>query len=284
MRLEEQSATLRALFPPAYTDVAVFVTDLASTTVLMFLLASLFWVVDRRRTLVVISYAFAGVALIIGLKAFLGLPRPPTELFLIELDGDAYGFPSGHTFAAVIVYGGLLLAFERTRAWLLVAAVTLLVTLIGLSRVVLGVHYLGDVVAGGLLGVGYLLVMERLTRGDPQRGFAIGVVVAVPAIVVTGGVNESILALGGSIGGVLAASRLEALPALRSRLEGVVVFTAGCSVIVFLLVVESLLLSTIGFVIPVFVALYAVLVAGIILVPAVVGRLEADVLTSRTNA
>jgi undecaprenyl-diphosphatase len=56
-------------------------------------------------------------------------------------------FPSGHTttsFAAALAFGTLL---PRYKGWFLLTAL-----LIGVSRIVLDVHYLSDVIAGAVLG------------------------------------------------------------------------------------------------------------------------------------
>ena len=270
MRLERESAVIREAFPPEYVDVAVAVTELGASTTLMFLLAMCYWLTRRQETAVVVSYTLAGAAFLIGLKAILAMPRPPEELFLIPLDGDEYGFPSGHTFAAVVVYGGLVSAFGRRRDFGVVAGAATLIALIALSRVVLGVHYLGDVLVGGALGVAFLLVLERLVGSDPRRGFAIAVFLALPAIVVTGGADEGLIALGGGLGGLLASSRLESLPALRSRLEGALLSLGGLAFVAVAVVVESV----VGWFEPAFVAVYAAIVVGILLAPAAVGRLR----------
>ncbi|MBW3630047.1 MAG: phosphatase PAP2 family protein [Gemmatimonadetes bacterium] len=56
-------------------------------------------------------------------------------------------FPSGHVFTATVVWG---LLWARGRIPL--SATMLVVTAVAISRLYLGVHYLGDVLAGALLG------------------------------------------------------------------------------------------------------------------------------------
>ena len=69
-------------------------------------------------------------------------------------------FPSGHALGATVAIGLLTLVLgallgRRKRVLLQVAAVSA-VLLVALSRLVLGVHYLSDVIAGIVLGVGWL--------------------------------------------------------------------------------------------------------------------------------
>jgi undecaprenyl-diphosphatase len=69
---------------------------------------------------------------------------------------DRYSFPSGHTLHAVsfaILYG----SFVPQLLWILVP----FALLIGLSRVVLGLHYPSDVLAGAALGA--LLAIASLS-------------------------------------------------------------------------------------------------------------------------
>lgn len=269
MRLEAQSATLRDAYPAEYADLAVFVTDLGGTTVLMILLAGLFWLSRRRESALVLSYAFAGVGFVLALKVALDMPRPPDEVFLVPLDDDRYGFPSGHAFAATIVYGGILSAFELTRNRVAVLVVASLVAAISLSRVVIGFHYLGDVIAGVAIGIAFLAVMSRVCRGRPKRGFALGIGTAVLAFGLAGADSYTLLALGGSIGGLVGATQLQALPELRSRFEGAVLVVVGSAFVGGLRTLES---SVTAFE-PAVVGLYAVLVVGLVLAPAAVGRL-----------
>lgn len=60
---------------------------------------------------------------------------------------DQFSFPSGHTTAA-FMFAGIIGSYYPD--WF--GAVYLWASLIGLSRVLLGVHYPGDVAAGALLG------------------------------------------------------------------------------------------------------------------------------------
>ncbi|MCC6136586.1 MAG: phosphatase PAP2 family protein [Candidatus Contendobacter sp.] len=62
---------------------------------------------------------------------------------------DEYSFPSGHTLHAT-AFTLIALYFYPLLAWLLLP----FATLVALSRIVLGLHYPSDVLAGALLGAG----------------------------------------------------------------------------------------------------------------------------------
>jgi undecaprenyl-diphosphatase len=112
--------------------------------------------------LVALQCAFAGVAGLLiyrKLKSALVRERPYMTHAAIVCAGkplDRFSFPSGHTLHAVsftLIAAG---AFPVLALLLVPAAV-----LIALSRVVLGLHYPTDVVAGALLGA----AIARLTTG-----------------------------------------------------------------------------------------------------------------------
>ena len=77
-------------------------------------------------------------------------------------------FPSGHSCAAMTIYG--LLAYlilwrwpaGRWR-WVAVGMLGLLVLSIGLSRMMLGVHHFSDVIGGFLLGLMWIMLAAAVT-------------------------------------------------------------------------------------------------------------------------
>ncbi|MGL5758973.1 phosphatase PAP2 family protein [Plesiomonas sp.] len=73
----------------------------------------------------------------------------PLNLPCFIVPSDRYSLPSGHTAAAFLMTG-LVAAYYPF--WLPIALSWAL--LIGLSRVLLGVHFLTDIIAGALLGLG----------------------------------------------------------------------------------------------------------------------------------
>jgi len=70
---------------------------------------------------------------------------------------DRYSFPSGHTLHAV-AFSIVAIAYFPLLALLLVP----FAVLVALSRVVLGLHYPSDVIAGALLGAGLAVVVLKV--------------------------------------------------------------------------------------------------------------------------
>jgi undecaprenyl-diphosphatase len=123
--------------------------------------------------------ALLGSQLVVNLlKHAFGRPRPDLDP-AVPLPGSP-SFPSGHATTAVATLGALAvllterLASRRARAavW---GTAAVLAGASGLSRVVLGVHFLSDVVAGWCLGLAWLalclLVRDSLAaaRASPSR-------------------------------------------------------------------------------------------------------------------
>lgn len=82
--------------------------------------------------------------------------RERPSLF-IEAHATGYSFPSGHSMIPFVFYGLLLYYFNRkvkNERIKLVFTMTIVsvILLIGLSRVILNVHYLSDVLTGFLVG------------------------------------------------------------------------------------------------------------------------------------
>lgn len=97
------------------------------------------------------------------LKFIIARPRP--EIFrLVEETG--YSFPSGHAMISFGFYGFLIyLAYEnisnKKTKYPLIIFLSILILLIGISRIYLGVHYFTDVIGGFVIGFVYLIVFIK---------------------------------------------------------------------------------------------------------------------------
>ncbi len=100
------------------------------------------------------------------LKNIIQRPRP-SDISIIEEIG--YSFPSGHSMVSMAFYGYLIYLVyikikNKVLKWLLISFISILIILIGLSRIYLGVHYTSDVVAGFLLAIAYLIIFIKVTK------------------------------------------------------------------------------------------------------------------------
>jgi len=99
------------------------------------------------------------------MKRLFERPRPAFAM----LEQSGLSFPSGHAMIGGSFYGLLIYIVWRTvhRAfwrWLLTVLLTLLLLLIGYSRIYLKVHYATDVLAGYAMGMLWLMVSVFLLR------------------------------------------------------------------------------------------------------------------------
>ena len=113
----------------------------------------------RVAFMVAISVA-SGAALMSLLKIAFGRLRPEVAQAAIVVPG--LSFPSGHSSMAAIVFLtlGTLIASTRTRLRersYILAAAALLALLVGVSRVMLGVHWATDVLGGWAFGAGWAM-------------------------------------------------------------------------------------------------------------------------------
>lgn len=100
-----------------------------------------------------------------GGHTFWALPdAQATAMLRAQPDAD-YGFNSGHVGVATAACLGLLLAFGIRRRWLRWALALGWPLLMALSRMYLGRHFLADVLAGWLIGVGVALLAWQLMPG-----------------------------------------------------------------------------------------------------------------------
>jgi undecaprenyl-diphosphatase len=91
--------------------------------------------------------------------------RPSQDNTAYQLMIKTYSFPSAHAassfaFATVLAYAFVQSSFEYD--WIFAVAFYLLALYISLSRIIVGVHYFLDVVAGSLLGVVITIVFFLL--------------------------------------------------------------------------------------------------------------------------
>src|SRR5215472_5203524 len=163
----------------ALVAVVKVVTLLGSTAALSAVtgLAAVGVAIRKRWKLAIYLLVTGAGALVLNvvLKSLVGRLRPVVAHPLARGTGDS--FPSGHSLGSMICYGALLLVFlpaarGRWRPAFMSAVVTL-IALVGISRILLGVHYLSDVLGAWALGIAWLGItafafeLTRRSAGEP---------------------------------------------------------------------------------------------------------------------
>lgn len=141
------------------------ITALGSPTVVVIVtaLAAGYLLSALRVRLAVLTVSAIALGAVVekSLKWFFDRPRPDIVPHLVEV--HTLSFPSGHAMLSAMMYltlGALVAEAQgdwRRRSFILVASF-LIVSLIGASRVYLGVHWPSDVLAGWAGGAAWALI------------------------------------------------------------------------------------------------------------------------------
>jgi undecaprenyl-diphosphatase len=175
------AAGLNSLIAGNATAVAVVkaVTFLGSDGVLwtVILATAVITSIRRRWWLAVYLLVTGAGALVLDpiLKSLVGRLRPVVAHPVAHGTGNS--FPSGHSLGSIVCYGAVFLVFlpavrGRWRT-AFTAGTVALIAVIGISRLLLGVHYVSDVLGGWAVGIAWLGVtavafeLTRRATGQP---------------------------------------------------------------------------------------------------------------------
>ncbi|GBD10072.1 hypothetical protein HRbin22_02335 [Candidatus Thermoflexus japonica] len=200
---------LQGLQPPWAIAFWRLMSFLGEEEAFLFILPALLWGYRKREALYAATGLLLGSYLTFVLKDIFAMPRPfqiaPDQVRVLLPGGEAlgYGLPSGHALNAAALWGTL--AGMVGRPFFTAFAIGL-VFLIGLSRIVLGVHFPHDVLAGWGIGTLVALLMvygaprvvRRLASSRRQ-----GVLLAAGAVILlflAHGTRETAVPLGAWLG------------------------------------------------------------------------------------
>ena len=143
------------------TPIAKFITNFGGAIFIIALTALLVIAIKNKKMgLSIFTNLVIITVLNQSLKRILQRPRP-TEYRIIQETG--YSFPSGHSMISMAFYGYLIYLIYRYVKnkyikWLSISLLSILICLIGISRIYLGVHYTSDVLGGFLISISYLVI------------------------------------------------------------------------------------------------------------------------------
>ena len=149
------------------TPIAKNITQLGGAIFLV-VLSTILLIVIKDKKIGLCIWINLAVSAILNqiLKHIIQRPRP-TEFRIIDESG--YSFPSGHSMVSTAFYGFLIyLIYKKVKnkylKWTLISFLSILILLIGISRIYLGVHYTSDVLAGFLISISYLIVFISIIK------------------------------------------------------------------------------------------------------------------------
>ena len=125
-----------------------------------------------------VSACFAALGVAVGtlVKLIVLRPRPTADLVEVSRVISASSFPSGHVLM-ITTFGGFLLflAFTLLKPspgrTLLMIVLSLMILLMGMSRIYLGHHWFSDVIGAYVLGALWLTLTAKFYRWGKKRFF-----------------------------------------------------------------------------------------------------------------
>ncbi len=165
------------LFDPGITDVLrnalpglgdffLIISQIGGELIYIALLLIGFWTYKKRESILLIYVLVISALSNYWLKLLIANDRPPSGNWHPGSDPPNYSTPSGHAQNSAALYGWFTV---RVKTWWMAVVAIVLTGLIGISRVYLGVHYLGDVVLGW--GIGIVIVLVFFYLENPVRGY-----------------------------------------------------------------------------------------------------------------
>lgn len=205
----EVNRAVQDALPEVTIEAFGLVTRLGDGATLVAIVFLLYWFgaeEDRHQRAMVLAVAVSTLALVAGLKGILEVQRPlfvaDPPLASAPETYEGWSTPSAHAMGSAAVYGALAVVMDVGRRWQRYAVAGLLIVAISFSRIVLGLHYVGDVLLGALLGLLLVFVALRITTRSVTPMFALSLVIALAAPLL-GSEEFTEMAIGASLGGLV---------------------------------------------------------------------------------
>ncbi|GFO97255.1 phosphoesterase PA-phosphatase-like protein [groundwater metagenome] len=180
---ENINVFLQSFGTPLVDKLFITITNSGSYPVYFMLASIIFWCFSKKTGIRAMYVILFSAFLVIFAKNIFVMPRPPGHIHKIVVEG--FGFPSAHAQVSA-GFWGYLGGMTRNQRIILIGAAA--VILVSLSRVYLGVHYVGDVMAGILFGLLIALISLKveswLFNRRINRITKYGVAVMLPTILI----------------------------------------------------------------------------------------------------
>lgn len=155
------------------TKIVSFMTMFGEELVMIAVLGFLYWCYDKQFGKFVGTNILVGTVINPMFKNVFYRRRPyfdhagieilkPVDASadIYDISAQGYSFPSGHSSNSTILYSSLAMYKKKNKVLLTIAFV--IPFLVGLSRVLLGAHYVTDVLGGWLLGAAVMFLFSYL--------------------------------------------------------------------------------------------------------------------------
>lgn len=160
------------------------VTMMGEDTFFFLIMTLFFWCVNKEMGYKLGFAYITNVMLNVYLKEIIRIPRPVGEPGIRSLrleTAQGFSFPSGHVQRATSLFTSMMLYCRRK--WFTIVG-SIMIFLVLVSRLYLGVHRLIDCIAGIIIGVIWVLVVNRIMTHMFESGKKnILYLFAIPAII-----------------------------------------------------------------------------------------------------
>ena len=151
---------------PGLGDLFLVISQFGSEVIFIGVLLTLYWAVNKKEAILATYLLVFALLSNYWLKVIIAKERPPVSNWYPGADAPNYSTPSGHSQFSASLYGWFSV---RVRRWWMTLIAVVLTGLVGISRIYLGVHYLGDVLLGW--GIGIITVIAFVYLENPTRQF-----------------------------------------------------------------------------------------------------------------
>lgn len=155
---------IKGFISPKMTPIVKFITEFGNYTVMIPVII-LFYLFNKDKSFN--RYFTINLVAIFTsnfiVKNIIRRDRPIDINLIIE---NGFSFPSGHSMVSFAFYGFIIYYvycshLSKLGKTIIISILTLLVLMIGLSRIYLGVHYASDVIGGFVLALVYLIIFIK---------------------------------------------------------------------------------------------------------------------------
>ena len=165
-----QAAEMRSAWPPILAG-ALILTWFGSAEVTLPLVAfASLWLAyrgEKARAAILLIAAITARLSVDGLKLFVARARPAYDTGLAQV--HSLSFPSGHAANSFVTYTLLALLVTARKRPIAIAAAAAVTLTVGATRVLIGVHWLSDVVGGWAFGLMAVLLVTTAERLLPDK-------------------------------------------------------------------------------------------------------------------
>ena len=175
---------IQSIANPFFDFLFQLITMCGEQIVLISIISIIYWALDKKFGEYIAYSVLTSVLLNNAVKDIFKMKRPIGEegiRTLREKTATGYSFPSGHTQSSASFYGAMAIYLKKKAMYIIA---TIMIILIGFSRLYLGVHYPKDVIFGGILGVLTSLICYKLYNRFENKMllYVITFIVFIPAL------------------------------------------------------------------------------------------------------